>query len=110
MVSTVPPTGATDVHPGLTDIRVTFNRRMQDGNWSWVQLSKESLPETTGKPHYEKDRCTCILPVKLKPGTTYAISINPPRFANFRGSKNDQQNDQNDRAVPYLLVFKTKED
>jgi RNA polymerase sigma factor (sigma-70 family) len=101
VLKTVPPTGATDVDPGLIEIRVTFSKEMQDGSWSWVQLSKETFPETKGRPHYEKDKRTCVLPVKLEPGKTYAISVNSQRFANFRDTDDN-------RAIPYMLLFRTR--
>ena len=54
-----------------------------------------------GKPKYLADKRTCVLPVKLEPGKTYAIWVNAEKFLNFK--------DPDDRsAVPYLLVFKTK--
>jgi RNA polymerase sigma-70 factor (ECF subfamily) len=101
VLKTIPATGATDVDPALTEIRVTFSKEMHDGSWSWVTISKERFPEVTGKIHYEKDKRTCVLPVKLEPGRNYAISINSQRFANFRDT-------QNNRAVPYMLLFRTR--
>jgi RNA polymerase sigma-70 factor (ECF subfamily) len=101
VLKTIPATGATDVDPALTEIRVTFSKEMHDGSWSWVTLSKERFPEVTGKIHYEKDKRTCVLPVKLEPGKNYAISVNSQRFANFRDT-------QDNRAVPYMLLFRTR--
>ena len=98
---TVPPVGSTDVDPGLSEIRVTFSKEMLNGNWSWVTLSKDTFPEMTGNPHYEKDRRTCVLPVKLAPGKLYAIFLNSQRFNNFKDPEGN-------RAVPYLLLFKTR--
>jgi hypothetical protein len=48
-----------------------------------------------------KDQRTCVLPVKLEPGKTYAIWVNSEKFNNFKdvGGRS---------AVPYLLGFKTK--
>jgi RNA polymerase sigma-70 factor (ECF subfamily) len=75
---------------------------MQDGTWSWSTASRQTFPPTTGKPKYLFDHRTCVLPVKLERGRTYAIWLNTQRFQNFKGA--------NDRsAVPYLLVFKTKD-
>lgn len=101
VVRTDPPAGAADVDPSLSEIRITFSRPMQDGSWSWSQLSPETFPKTAGKPHYEKDKRTCVLPVKLEPGKSYAIFANSPRFANFRDADGDP-------SVPYLLVFRTR--
>jgi RNA polymerase sigma-70 factor (ECF subfamily) len=52
-------------------------------------------------PCSAEDRRTCILPVKLQPGKTYAVWVNSQKFRNFRDAKGQP-------AVPYLLVFKTK--
>jgi RNA polymerase sigma-70 factor (ECF subfamily) len=101
VLKTIPATGATDVDPALTEIRVTFSKEMQNGSWSWVTLDKERFPEITGKVRYEKDRRTCVLPVKLEPGKNYAISVNSQRFANFRDTEGN-------RAVPYMLLFRTR--
>jgi hypothetical protein len=101
VVKTEPPTGSTDVDPALAQIRVTFSKEMADGSWSWVTLSKETFPEITGKITYDKDRRTCIAPVKLEPGKLYAISLNSQKFTNFRDAGGRP-------AVPYMLAFKTR--
>lgn len=101
IVKTVPPTGATNVDPSLKTIQVTFNKEMMDESWSWVQQSKNSYPKSTGSPHYEKDKRTCVLPVTLEPGKTYAVWLNSPRFGNFKDAEGRS-------AVPYLLLFHTK--
>jgi hypothetical protein len=101
VVSTVPRAGDTAVDPSLTEIKVTFSKDMWDGNWAFAQLSKEHYPETTGKPRYDKDKRTCVLPVKLEPGRTYAIALNKPPFDSFMDPKGR-------KAMEYLLVFETK--
>lgn len=101
VVKTVPEAGTGDVDAATAEVRVTFSKEMRDGSWSWSTASKESFPETTGKPAYAEDKRTAVLPVKLRPGRTYAIWVNSEKFRNFK--------DANGRpAVPYLLVFKTK--
>jgi RNA polymerase sigma-70 factor (ECF subfamily) len=102
VVKTVPAPGATGVDPALGEIRTTFNKPMKDRSWSWVQTSRETFPEVVGKIHYEPDGQTCVLPVKLKPGRTYVLWINRERFHNFRDAAGNS-------AVPYLLVFRTRE-
>jgi RNA polymerase sigma-70 factor (ECF subfamily) len=89
------------VNPKLTEVKVTFSKDMQDGTWSWVTLSKESFPNVDGKPRYLLDKRTCVLPVKLEPGKTYAIWVNRKKFGHFKDAKGRS-------AVPYLLVFRTK--
>ena len=101
VVKTVPEAGKTDVDPKLTEIKVTFSKDMQDGSWSWSTLSEETFPKVDGKPKYLADKRTCVLPVKLEPGKTYAIWVNSEQFTNFKDADGRS-------AVPYLLVFKTK--
>ena len=101
IVKTVPEAGAGDVDPKLTEVKVTFSKDMQDGTWSWSTLSKESFPKVTGKPKYLPDRRTCVLPVTLEAGKTYAIWVNNEKFTNFKDADGNS-------AVPYLLVFKTR--
>lgn len=100
VVKTFPEAGAGDIDPQLTEIKITFSKEMQDGSWSWSTLSKESFPELNGKPKYLDDKRTCVLPVKLEPGKTYAIWANSQKFRNFKDAGGRP-------AVPYLLVFKT---
>lgn len=100
VVKSEPAADATDVDPGLTEIRVTFNKDMRDGSWSWTQRSDEAYPEVTGKPHYV-DKRTCVLPVKLEPGKTYFIGINSSRFGNFKDASGRS-------SVPFALSFSTK--
>jgi RNA polymerase sigma-70 factor (ECF subfamily) len=101
VVKTVPEAGAGDVDPNTTEIKVTFSKDMQDESWSWSTLSKESYPKITGKPKYLGDKRTCVLPVKLEPGKTYSIWVNSEKFSNFKDPDGRS-------AVPYLIVFKTK--
>lgn len=101
VAKTVPEAGSGEVDPKLTEIKVTFSKNMQVGSWSWATLSKESFPQVEGKPKYLADKRTCVLPVKLEPGKTYAIWINSEKFENFKDADGHP-------SVPYLLVFKTK--
>jgi Bacterial Ig-like domain len=102
VVETVPRSGTTNVDAKTNrDIRVTFSKPMTDGDWSWVRVSEETFPRTRGKPHYDQSHKTCVLPVDLEPGKTYAIWLNTDKFQNFKDDKGQP-------AVPYLLVFETK--
>jgi hypothetical protein len=102
VVRTVPQSGDLAVDPTLKEISVTFSKDMTTVEmWSWAEITPDSFPKLAGKPHYLGDRRTCVLPVKLEPGKTYAIWVNSARYDNFR--------DQGNRpAVPYLLVFRTR--
>jgi hypothetical protein len=101
VVKTVPEAGTAEVDPKLTEIKVTFSKDMQDGTWTWSTLSKESFPKIDGKPKYLADKRTCVLPVTLEAGKTYAIWVNSEKFRNFKDTEGRS-------GVPYLLVFKTK--
>ena len=101
VVKTVPEAGSVDVDPATAQIRVTFSKVMADGSWSWNKSSEGTFPKLAGQPHYEKDRRTCVAPVKLEPGKTYAIWLNSPPAQSFRDTAGRP-------AVPYLLVFATR--
>lgn len=101
VVKTVPEAGAGEVDAKLAEVKVTFSKDMQDGSWSWAKLSDVTFPKLDGKPKYLADKRTCVLPVKLEPGKTYAIWVNSEKFANFKDADGRS-------AVPYLLVFKTR--
>lgn len=102
VVKTVPESGAKDVAPGTVDIKVTFSKDMTDQSWSWSTAWQNSTPQLLGKPRYERDQRTCVLKVKLEPNKTYAWWLNSANFKNFK----DQQGHP---AVPYLLVFQTRD-
>ena len=101
VVRTTPEAGAKDVDPKLTEIKVTFSKDMQDGNWSFVQVSDESFPKTVGKPKFLEDKRTCVLTVQLEPGKGYIIWINRAPYNSF-------MDPDGRRAVPYQLVFETR--
>lgn len=101
VVQTVPQAGTADVDPATTEIHVTFSKDMADGTWSWSQASESSFPQVDGKPRYLDDSRTCVLPVKLEPGKTYAMWLNSNKFQNFKDADGNP-------SVPYLLVFQTK--
>jgi len=101
VIRTEPPAGASDVPPSTKEIRVTFSKKMRDKDWSWVIVTPDSFPKLAGDPHFSADVTTCILPVALEAGKTYAMWINGG------GSQNFQDADGHN-AVPYLLVFSTK--
>ncbi len=48
VVKTSPEAGSGEIDPSTTEIRVTFSKEMQDGNWSWVTESKDSYPGLPG--------------------------------------------------------------
>jgi len=101
VVKTVPQCGDTQVAPNVREISVTYSKEMTDKSWSWGTADEGEFPEIVGQPKYLADKKTCVVEVKLKPRTTYAIWLNSDKFRKFK--------DKNGRpAVPYLLVFETK--
>ncbi len=104
VIETIPQSGDMRVDPSLKEIRVTFSKDMMtDRMWSWVMNSKETFPAIDAQRiHYLADNRTCVLPVELEPNRTYVIWVNSKKFNSFR--------DQGNRpAVPYLLVFETRQ-
>ncbi len=102
-IETIPTAGASNVDPGLTEIRVTFSKPMKDGQWSWANWLPETFPEITGTPRYLADGKTCVLPVRLQPGRVYGVWLNTGQFQNFTDSDGLP-------AVPYLLTFQTRDE
>jgi RNA polymerase sigma-70 factor (ECF subfamily) len=68
--------------------------------WSFCQISDRTAPKHNGEVHYIDQR-TCVLPVKLERGKTYALWLNQGKFDSFRDG-------QNQPALPYFLVFETQ--
>jgi hypothetical protein len=101
VVKTIPQCGDTQVDPKSPKISVTYSKEMMDKSWSWCTAHEGEFPEIIGQPKYLPEGKTCVIDVKLKPQTTYAIWLNSDKFQNFK--------DKDGRpAVPYLLVFETK--
>jgi len=100
-VETIPASGDVSVDPGLDRIEVTFSKPMMTKEmWSFVQVSGDTFPETTGDPTWKDDR-TIVLPVKLKPGWSYVVWVNSEKYDAFRDADGN-------RAVPYLIAFETR--
>ena len=101
VVKTVPEAGTKDVAPGVTEIKVTFSKEMQDQSWSWATAWKDSTPKSDERPHYDSDHRTCVYKVKLEPNKAYGFWINSQSFQGF-------QDKQGHPAIPYFFVFQTK--
>ncbi len=101
VVKTYPKAGDDKVNPSIKQIRVTYSKEMMDKSWSPTQISKDSFPEVDGDLYYEKDKRTFVMPVNLKPGSTYAVMLNSHKYRNFKDKKGRP-------AMPYLLIFETK--
>lgn len=101
VIKSVPESGSAAVDPATTEIRVTFSKEMQPGGWSWAMIDKETYPGTAEGPRYMEDKRTCVLPIKLQSGKTYAVWVNSDKLHGFTDTKGQS-------AVPYLIVFKTR--
>lgn len=103
VIKTIPVAGNDQVDPELKEISVTFSKEMMTNNmWSWIMISKESFPKSLGEIRFLNDKKTCTAKVTLEPGKTYAIWFNSKEYSNFRDINNNP-------AIPYLLVFRTKD-
>jgi len=83
VVSMSPPDGAVDVDAATSELRVTFDRAMDEG-WSWVTEERESFPEAVGKAYMTPDWRTAVMPVRLEPGRTYVVWLNRGQYNYFR--------------------------
>jgi hypothetical protein len=83
VVSTTPLDGATDVRPGLTEIRVKFDRLMNISSWALVG-GGEKFPKLAGPGRYDLSRTIWTVPVKLKPDWNYEFMLNSSRHQGFQ--------------------------
>ena len=101
VVKTTPEAGTDGVDAATTEIRVRFSKKMMATSWSVVKVNDESFPKISGKPRFEEDGRTFVLPVQLQAKKTYALWLNAKGFTNFKDAGGRS-------AVPYLLVFQAK--
>lgn len=101
VVSTFPPAEAV-IPAGVDRIAVTYDRRMQDGSWSFTTGGERKFPEVAGQPVMQNDHMTFVLPVHLRPNTTYVVWMNSGAYLNFK-------DEQGQSAAPYRLTFSTSE-
>jgi RNA polymerase sigma-70 factor (ECF subfamily) len=84
-----PYNGAVNVSTAVTELRVTFSVPM-GGGCSWCTVSDDGADFPKGpegkRVYWTEDKKTCVLPVELKPGMTYRLSLNAPEFRNFQSA------------------------
>ena len=85
ILSSNPRLGETEVDPSLTEIRITFDRDMDQG-FSWTGGPPDFPPNPTGQNPKWSDKRTCILPVKLEAARYYRVGVNSPSFHNFKSA------------------------
>lgn len=76
VVKTTPEAGTSEVDVTTTKIHVRFSKKMMTSSWSVVKVNEKSFPKINGKPRFEADGRTFVLPVQLQAGQTYALWIN----------------------------------
>lgn len=98
-----PYNGALNVSPAVTELRATFSVPM-GGGCSWCTVSDDGADFPKGpegkRVYWTEDKLTCVLPVELKPGMTYRLSLNSPDHKNF-------QSDGGVPIEPVEYTFKT---
>ena len=78
-----PANGAKDVDPKTDELRVTFDQPMSL-TYSWCTDGKDFPEIKEGvRPRWTDDRKTCILSVKLKPGSNYHLFLNLANYTGF---------------------------
>lgn len=100
VIRSEPVSGAEEVDPELSELRVTFSQPMSDASWSWTTAGYDAFPEGAGQIRYLDDARTCVMPVKLVPGRTYVLGINSAQHRNFKSAGGQP-------ALPWLLTFRT---
>lgn len=113
VVRTDPANFADNVPADLKQISVTFDQQMMNRSWSWTQLDRKTFPEMVGRPGYDRERKTCTLRVKLKPGTLYFVGINYNPLESSPSARGETRlhrgfkSASGQAAKPYALVFAT---
>ncbi len=86
VIAMTPKNGATDVDPQLKEIRVTFDRSMDNGNWS-VVCEKKLCPKGAGMVHFDEECKVFTMPVRLEPDRLYRFWLNSSEFNSFRSKE-----------------------
>ncbi|HJN15490.1 MAG TPA: Ig-like domain-containing protein [Armatimonadota bacterium] len=98
-----PAFGAMDADFRLREIEFTFSRPIAPGDFSCVlQRGAGEYPasQEAGELRLSEDRMTGILPVRLSPGTTYALEINDLSYCGWKDTLSRP-------VIPYGWCFRT---
>lgn len=96
--SVTPASGAIDVQPGVSEIKVRFSEPMATDGWSVVGGGPH-FPADAGPLHWE-DEQTFVWPVRLRADWDYTVSFNHACCRGFTSRDGEE-------AVPFHLVFAT---
>jgi hypothetical protein len=100
VVNTTPTNEQQNVDPGLTEIRVRFDKPMDRSGFSVVG-GGPLFPKIPGRVKWADDH-TLSIPVRLEPSHHYELSINSETFDNCRGTNGLP-------AIPFPLTFDTRD-
>lgn len=78
----VPAAGAIGVDPTLKAIEIHFDRPMDGG----MAVFGHHVPDVSGEPIWNADTSVLRIPVSLRPGTLYEMSLNNEDAAGFRSA------------------------
>ena len=99
IVRRVPPHGATDVDPGLSELTVEFDRRMSV-DWGFLALPDGRYPRMVEPPSFDETTTVLTIPVSLEPDTNYALLLNSHHYLGLADADGKP-------LIPTLYSFKT---
>jgi len=100
VVGTVPADRESDVDPSLKEIRIEFDRSMNQ-NTLFIHIENTEFPEFTGEFRWESSNTVFILGIKLEPDTEYGFGLNSELAQNFADEKDNPM-------LPVVIRFKTR--
>jgi hypothetical protein len=71
----VPANGATDVDPKLTELRIEFDRPMNEKSYALMGRTAD-MPKMPGGSRFENDGKTFVQSIRLEPGKKYRLTAN----------------------------------
>ena len=86
LVAMEPKNGDRAVDPGVTELRLTFDRKMRDRSWGLIGQPAD-LPANTGEPRYDETRTVLTFPVKLERNKQYHFWLNTTDMTLFRSEE-----------------------
>lgn len=95
------PTEDGIIRAGPFVLRVTFDRRMESGDFAFVRVSVDSYPNCSGTPTQSSDGRTFSMNCVAKAGKNYEIWFNRPPYMSF-------QSVEGAISIPYRLRFSAR--
>ncbi|MBN1786986.1 MAG: hypothetical protein JW806_01175 [Sedimentisphaerales bacterium] len=112
VIDSVPGLYTEDVNAAVTDsITIVFSEPMETTSWFYSSFSPMLMPKVTAPPVFDKKGLEWTLPVKLRPGKIYALSINCGDAAEeIKNLQAGFRNVSGEKSKSYVLVFATVND